>query len=589
MAVLPGAPARHARRRAGGSRGRVQAALTGRALIVNAMLLITTLVSLAVAAALACWPGSWRAPSAGARRPASPRWSRSLESEPTPWPTPGCAPWKVRARPTRWTVAAAWARSAPTGRHADSPLGGRTTAMFAAGPSSARVASDRARRRSPWAWSRRSWSRCWPGLDGRARPGAGCLEPPTRATQPLELLSLTSARRGQELVVAGVVRNPRGPRPWSSVWPPRFCSSTSAAGSSPAAVHRSISRCSRPANSRRSSSRWWRRRAPAAIASSFRRCRGRRRPHVDRRGHGDPERAAADGGAHVRRRACDGATRSAAARAIAAPPRGGGATLAAQQPETERRVQVPQPRRADQRDRDGHRSRRALRPGPAPGGLHACSRTARPSRSRTSATSACRSASASSSTRAAAWRARSGRAARARHRSLPPRAARPRRRGVPDGVLGSASTLVERLDDRPRSRISAALARVRPRGGTAMYDAVAEAIPMAQTRHAPQEGAARHLRRQRSQQRDRHRVAATSRFARPRCWSTRSASTAQPSRRLGRAAAASRRRRVPVSAARCRGRRPPVAWPRAAAAATNRVAAAASAPTTASTRPRCAS
>ena len=47
--------------------------------------------------------------------------------------------------------------------------------------------------------------------------------------------------------------------------------------------------------------------------------------------------------------------------------------------------------------------------------------------------------------------------------------------------------------------MSQALRRIVPRGGTAMYDTVAEAIPLAQRGQQPQAGARRHLGWQRHQ------------------------------------------------------------------------------------------
>ena len=44
-----------------------------------------------------------------------------------------------------------------------------------------------------------------------------------------------------------------------------------------------------------------------------------------------------------------------------------------------------------------------------------------------------------------------------------------------------------------RKRISAALRPSRPDGATALYDAVAEALPLAAVRPTPQEGPARHF------------------------------------------------------------------------------------------------
>ena len=119
-----------------------------------------------------------------------------------------------------------------------------------------------------------------------------------------------------------------------------------------------------------------------------------------------------------------------------------------------------------------------------------------PQESRTSAPSACRSASASCSTPAAAWPAR--RSTRRAARSI-----------------GSSSTcsiaddemflyrfsnypmLVQGWTTRPRSCCRARSARIAPNGGTAMYDAVAEAHPAGAARAEPEEGARRHLRRQR--------------------------------------------------------------------------------------------
>ena len=54
-----------------------------------------------------------------------------------------------------------------------------------------------------------------------------------------------------------------------------------------------------------------------------------------------------------------------------------------------------------------------------------------------------------------------------------------------------------------RERVSGALRRIVPRGGTAMYDTVAEAVPLAQSGPQPQEGARRHLGRQRHELADR--------------------------------------------------------------------------------------
>ena len=58
------------------------------------------------------------------------------------------------------------------------------------------------------------------------------------------------------------------------------------------------------------------------------------------------------------------------------------------------------------------------------------------------------------------------------------------------------------VDHATGGRSAAPSARVGPAGGTAMYDAIADALPVAAAGQEPQEGAARHLRRQRHQQRD---------------------------------------------------------------------------------------
>ena len=51
-----------------------------------------------------------------------------------------------------------------------------------------------------------------------------------------------------------------------------------------------------------------------------------------------------------------------------------------------------------------------------------------------------------------------------------------------------------------RERVATGLARIRPRGATSLYDAVAAAVPLAQTGPAPQEGDRPDLRRQRHEQ-----------------------------------------------------------------------------------------
>ena len=155
-------------------------------------------------------------------------------------------------------------------------------------------------------------------------------------------------------------------------------------------------------------------------------------------------------------------------------------------------------RRARQRHRDGHR-----RQWPFVSGLRqktsSSTRTDRARRSRTSAASACRSASASCSTRAAAWPAEKIR-----------RRAAAIDRFIYD-LLGKDDELFFIGSQRAPSccragppiaaLISRALGASTPTGGTAMYDAVAEACRLAQRRAQPEEGAARHLRRQRHEQR----------------------------------------------------------------------------------------
>ena len=136
-------------------------------------------------------------------------------------------------------------------------------------------------------------------------------------------------------------------------------------------------------------------------------------------------------------------------------------------------------RRADQRHGDGHRCATAASSPACARKTSGSSRTARSSRSRTSTASACRSASGSSSTRAAAWRARSG----------------CRRRQALNRFLFQLldrddEVFLYRFDNQPelvegwttdRERIATGLARIRPRGATSLYDAVAAAVPLAQT------------------------------------------------------------------------------------------------------------
>ena len=174
------------------------------------------------------------------------------------------------------------------------------------------------------------------------------------------------------------------------------------------------------------------------------------------------------------------------------------------------------------------------------------------SRSRSSAPSACRSASASRSTRAAAWPAR-----RSRQRG----AALDRflfelldRAGRDCSSTGSATTPVllqgwttdRQLLPRALGRIDAERrhgdVRRRGRGGSA-----GAAGP------EPQEGAGGHLGRQRHGQPRRTSASSSSRFARARCSSTRSASTARATPTVRRAAV---QQLPPHADARSRSRSP---------------------------------
>ena len=83
------------------------------------------------------------------------------------------------------------------------------------------------------------------------------------------------------------------------------------------------------------------------------------------------------------------------------------------------------------------------------------------------------------------------------------------------------------VDDRPARSLSRALGRIVPNGGTAMYDAVAEAVPLAQAGQQPQEGARHHLRRQRHVEPRRRSRGEADWSAKAKCWCTRSASTAR--------------------------------------------------------------
>ena len=109
--------------------------------------------------------------------------------------------------------------------------------------------------------------------------------------------------------------------------------------------------------------------------------------------------------------------------------------------------------------------------------------------------------------------------------ALPRRPARSRGRSVPLSLLDRPGA-GRRLDDEPRAAAVAAAAGCRRDGGTAMYDAVAEAMPLAQTgRHRKKalliisDGNDTNSRRPSP--------TSSARSARARCWSTRSASTAE--------------------------------------------------------------
>ena len=127
----------------------------------------------------------------------------------------------------------------------------------------------------------------------------------------------------------------------------------------------------------------------------------------------------------------------------------------------------------------------------------ACTKTISLSRSRTSTPSVSRSVSALRSTRAGAWRA-----------------TRFKRRKALDHLLFD---LLDKQDEifiysfsnypvllqswtTDRQLLSRALGRIRVNGGTAMYDAVDEAIPLAARRQEHQESAARRVGRQRHRQ-----------------------------------------------------------------------------------------
>ena len=101
-----------------------------------------------------------------------------------------------------------------------------------------------------------------------------------------------------------------------------------------------------------------------------------------------------------------------------------------------------------------------------------------------------------------------------------------------------------------RKRITEALQALRPDGATALYDAVAQALPLLDAGQARQEGAAGDLGRQRHQQPDHASTRCAGRFASRTPWSTPSPST-QRSRRTVPAATAVRR---DCSSAAVRGR-----------------------------------
>ena len=79
-----------------------------------------------------------------------------------------------------------------------------------------------------------------------------------------------------------------------------------------------------------------------------------------------------------------------------------------------------------------------------------------------------------------------------------------------------------------RRRLPALLGGIQPSGETVLYDTVSESLPLAKRRSSPQEGARRHLRRQRHGQHDFRDRGPARRSGSPRSSSMRSASTAIP-------------------------------------------------------------
>ena len=128
----------------------------------------------------------------------------------------------------------------------------------------------------------------------------------------------------------------------------------------------------------------------------------------------------------------------------------------------------------------GQRRQRPLRPGPAPRTTSPSTRTTSGRRSRTSAPSACRSASASLLDTSGSMAGRQDVSGAQRARPLPLRPARQRRRDLLHAVQQRARPAAG-LDPRSPAISRARSAGSTPNGGTAMYDAVAEAIPIAQT------------------------------------------------------------------------------------------------------------
>ena len=237
----------------------------------------------------------------------------------------------------------------------------------------------------------------------------------------------------------------------------------------------------------------------------------------------------------------------------------GAASVVAQQPQPAPEAAAVLPLqdrgRADQRDGDGHRS-------PAAGSSPICAK-------KTSAIFE----DGSAADHALQQRARAGQPRdRARHErqhgrredggrargaaALPVRPARPRGRSVPLSIRQPRRSW-SKAGRAIGSGSAGRLDRLVARGGTALYDAVAEAVPLAQT--------GRHRKKalviiSDGNDTSSHTTVAgvKQRSARPRCWSTRSASTARAVtatvRRRTRAAPAAAHRQ---SRFRCPSPRPP--------------------------------